>query len=57
MELEQKLRVVFDCLGSPLTDEEEKIARRMLESPLRQYGSDNAPVYVAMYLEMLRKAS
>lgn len=57
MDIEEKLAIVQDIVGRPLTANEEAIALELLASPLRQYGSSNSPTYVARRLMMLEKAA
>ena len=56
MDIERQLDIVEDWLGRDMTTEEEAVARQMLVVKGSQFGGSNSPGYVALYLDMHRKA-
>ena len=56
MDVERQLDIVEDWLGRDMTSEEERIARDMLAAPTTKFGGSNSPGFVAMKLDIRRKA-
>ena len=53
---EEKFGLIEDWLARPMYHEERKIARVMLEEPVKPFAGSNSPGYIAHKLDMRRKA-